>query len=89
MEATTNISKDEFLEKIENAKKELDKAPHFDRQYILNEELLKKVFDIAVNGISVDWLRRLQAKCAEQECWMFYQIINEIINLWSMGYEPD
>lgn len=88
MEGTTKISRDEFLKKIEEAKKALDEAPHFDKHYILSEELLKKVFEIAVNGISVDWLRKLQAKYAEEECWMSYAVINEIIDLWRMGYEP-
>ena len=89
MEATTSaISKEELLAKIEEAKKRLEDAPYFDGRYLIDEALLNGLFEIGYNGISIGWLKKLQNKYAEQECWMSYGIINEIINLWRSGYEP-
>ena len=73
MKATTNISKEEFLEKIEEAEKLLDDCPKYDVHYVLDEYLLSKIFEIAYrateiidNSIPVKWIKKW---CGDEPYW--------------------
>ena len=57
MDATTNISKEEFLEKIEKAKKTLDRYRKVDKQYLISEAFLNRLFEIAYTAIPVEWMK--------------------------------
>ena len=35
-----------------------------------------------VNAITIEWLKRLQARYLESECYMSVCVVNEILNLW-------
>ncbi len=62
MIATTNISKEEWLERIENAKRLLYSYDKADRRYLVDEIFLNRLFEIATTAIPVGWIKRYIAE---------------------------
>ena len=77
MNATTTISKEEFLNKIEKAKKALDDVPHYDRRYLIDDVLLDKLFDLAYNSIPIKWIKNYASHKASKDLidcyWHFWE----------------
>ena len=84
MNATTNISKEEFLNKIESAKKALDDVPHYDRRYLIDDVLLDKLFEIAYNSIPIEWIRKMMDKYKD---WDFDNFCESLIETWEKENE--
>lgn len=83
MNATTSISKEEFLNKIEKAKKALDDVPHYNRSYLLDDVLLDKLFDLAYNSIPIEWLKKWAKDNSNGEWSAEYRtVFNGILKDW-------
>ena len=89
MNATTNISKEEFLNKIESAKKALDDVPHYDRRYLIDDVLLDKLFEIAYNSIPIEWIKKWAEKWDYPRYWAYRDIAHAIIEDWEKENEID
>ena len=91
MNATTNISKEEFLNKIESAKKALNDVSHYDRRYLINDVLLDKLFEIAYNSIPIEWIKKyIDSTLDESNSQMLgfkAAIIKEMIEEWKKENE--
>lgn len=80
MNATTNISKEEFLNKIESAKKALDDVPHYDRRYLIDDVLLDKLFEIAYNSIPIEWIKKWNQK--NENFLLYMGLARKLIEDW-------
>lgn len=87
MNATTNISKEEFLNKIESAKKALDDVPHYDRRYLIDDVLLDKLFEIAYNSIPIEWIKKWNQK--NENFLLYMGLARKLIEDWEKENETD
>lgn len=81
MIATTNISKEEWLEKIENAKRLLYSYEKADRRYIVDEVFLNRLFEIATTAIPVEWILKWACEFCNPNS-EGYKMAMELIHDW-------
>ena len=98
MVATTEIgiNKEEFIEKVEKAKKLLDDVPAFDCKYVIDDILIKRIFEIAClatkiidKTIPISWLEKQAQLMEEQDLDAMARNLRNVLKEWEKEGEKE